>query len=160
MNTEMSEQTRDEISGPSTSKKVVNRFAATLVVLAMIVAALSLWTVIPLTWVWIGSRVSQTQAPSGGPYMVVLAGIVVSILLIAWLISRLNHLYVRITGTYDVGAIRPRWLRSMRDEREHDVREKYGISAVERIVVICAVAGVLAFELWFFFFAGSSLPNG
>ena len=47
----------------------------------------------------------------------------------------------------------------MRDEREHDVREKYGISGVERIVVICAVAGVLAFELWFFFFAGSSLPN-
>jgi hypothetical protein len=26
--------------------------------------------------------------------------------------------------------------------------------------VICAIAGVLAFEAWFFFFAGSSLPNG
>jgi hypothetical protein len=47
----------------------------------------------------------------------------------------------------------------MRDEREADVQHKHGISAVERIVVICAVAGVLAFELWFFFFAGSSLPN-
>jgi hypothetical protein len=28
------------------------------------------------------------------------------------------------------------------------------------MVVFCAVAGVLAFEVWFFFFAGSSLPNG
>jgi hypothetical protein len=47
----------------------------------------------------------------------------------------------------------------MRDEREEDVQRKYGIGGVERIVVISAVAGVLAFELWFFFFAGSSLPN-
>jgi hypothetical protein len=48
----------------------------------------------------------------------------------------------------------------MRDEREENVRQKYGIGGVERVVVICAVAGVLAFEVWFFFFAGSSLPNG
>jgi hypothetical protein len=47
----------------------------------------------------------------------------------------------------------------MRDERDNAVARKYGISGVERIVVICAIAGVLAFELWFFFFAGSSLPN-
>ncbi len=48
----------------------------------------------------------------------------------------------------------------MRDEREDDVRGKYGVGGVERVVVICAVAGCLAFEVWFFFFAGSSLPNG
>jgi len=33
------------------------------------------------------------------------------------------------------------------------------ISAVERIVVLAVVAAVLAFEVWFFFFAGSSLPS-
>ena len=47
----------------------------------------------------------------------------------------------------------------MRDERESDARSKYGISGVERVVVISVVAAVLAFELWFFFLAGSSLPN-
>jgi hypothetical protein len=30
---------------------------------------------------------------------------------------------------------------------------------VERIVVAAMVAAVVAFEIWFFFFAGSSLPN-
>jgi hypothetical protein len=47
----------------------------------------------------------------------------------------------------------------MRGERETDIRRKHGVSPVERIVVISVVAAVLAFEIWFFFFAGSSLPN-
>ena len=147
MNTEMSEA--------SMPKKVVNRFAATLVVVAMIVAALSLWTVIPLTWVWIGSRVSQTQAPSGGPYMVVLVGIVISILLISWLISRLNHLYVRITGSYDVGAIRPRWLRSMRDEPERHNDP----TVLETVIVSSVILAIVALMLWFFLLAGSPIAN-
>ena len=37
---------------------------------------------------------------------------------------------------------------------------KASSSVIVRVVVLCAVAGVLAFEAWFFFFAGSSLPNG
>ena len=48
----------------------------------------------------------------------------------------------------------------MRDERERGPRQKFGISPVERVVVASVVAAVLAFEVWFFFFAGSSLPNG
>ena len=86
-----------------------------LVVLAMLVAALSLWTAIPLTWIYIGSQLSDTQFPSGGPYMLVFVGIVISILIIAWLLGRLNGLYVRITGTNTVEPIRPAWLKSMRD---------------------------------------------
>ena len=146
---------KTEMSDTSTGKKVVNRFAATIVVLAMIVAALSLWTVIPLTWVWIGSRVSHTQSPSGGPYMVVLVGIVTSILLISWLISRLNRLYVRITGSHDVGAIRPRWLRSMRDERERPENP----TVLETVIVSSVLLAMIAAALWFFLLAGSPIPN-
>ena len=86
-----------------------------VVVAAMLVAALSMWTAIPLTWIYIGSKLSETQFPSGGPYMIVLVGIIVSILVVAWLIGRLNHLYVRITGTNSVNPMRSAWLRSMRD---------------------------------------------
>ena len=72
--------------------------AASVIFVAMLVAALSLWTAIPLSWIYIGSKVSQTQFPSGGPYFVVAIGIVVSILLIAWLIARLNRLYIGSPG--------------------------------------------------------------
>ena len=46
----------------------------------------------------------------------------------------------------------------MRGEREQETRRKHGISPVERVVVIAVVLAVLAFEVWCFFFAGSSLP--
>ena len=89
--------------------------AAGLVFFAMLLAALSLWTAIPLSWIYIGSKVSHTQFPSGGPYAVVAVGIVVSVLVVAWLIGRLNGLYVRITGTNRLAPMRPTWLKSMRD---------------------------------------------
>ena len=89
--------------------------AAGIVFIAMLLAAFSLWTAIPLSWIYIGSKVSHTQFPSGGPYMVVVVGIIVSVLVVAWLIGRLNGLYVRITGTNRLVSMRPGWLKSMRD---------------------------------------------
>src|SRR3954447_24443502 len=89
--------------------------AASVVFVLMLFAALSLWTAIPLSWVYIASKVSHTQFPSQGPYFVVAAGIVFSLVLVAWLIGRLNRLYIQITGTNRLGPMRPAWLKSMRD---------------------------------------------
>ena len=89
--------------------------AAGVVFLAMLLAAFSLWTAIPLSWVYIASKLSDTQFPSGGPYAVVTVGILASILFVAWLIGRLNNLYIRITGTNRLAPMRPTWLKSMRD---------------------------------------------
>src|SRR4029077_6866626 len=89
--------------------------AASVVFLAMLLAAFSLWTAIPLSWVYIASKLSETQFPSGGPYAVVAVGLVVSLLFVAWLIGRLNNLYIRITGTNRLAPMRPSWLKSMRD---------------------------------------------
>ena len=94
--------------------------AAGLVFLAMLLAAFSLWTAIPLSWIYIASKVSHTQFPSGGPYAVVVVGILASVLFVAWLIGRLNNLYIRITGTNRVGSMRPAWLKSMRDTSRSD----------------------------------------
>ena len=74
---------------------VARGLAASLIFVAMLLAALSIWTAIPLGWLYIGSKVSHTQFPSPGPYFVVAAGIIVSVLLVAWLIGRLNRLYIQ-----------------------------------------------------------------
>jgi hypothetical protein len=129
--------------------------AATVVVLAMLVAALSLWTVVPLAWIYIGSLLSDTQFPSGGPYMVVLVGIVISILVIAWLIGRLNHLYERIMGTDRIYPLRPVWLRSMRDAPQRGS----GPTVVESVIVGSVLLALIAMTLWFFLLAGSPLPD-
>jgi hypothetical protein len=81
------------------------------------------------------------------------------VFLLAWALTWINAKYDQVTGRPAEARHTSPWLRSMRDERETDTRQKFGISPIERVVVISVVAAVLAFEIWFFFFAGSSLPN-
>ena len=129
--------------------------AASLVFLAMLLAAFSLWTAIPLSWVYIGSKVSQTQFPSGGPYAVVAVGIVVSILVVAWIIGRLNDLYIRITGTNRLAPMRPTWLKSMRDTAPLT----NSVTVVEAVLMASVMLAAVALTLWFFLLAGSPLPD-
>ncbi len=129
--------------------------AAGLVFIAMLLAAFSLWTAIPLTWVYIASKVSETQFPSGGPYAVVAVGFLVSVLVVAWLISRLNNLYVRITGTNRLAPMRPAWLKSMRDTGGVQT----SVTVVEAVLMASVMLAALALTLWFFLLAGSPLPN-
>ena len=129
--------------------------AASFVFLAMLLAAFSLWTAIPLSWIYIASKLSQTQFPSGGPYAVVAVGIVASILIVAWLIGRLNNLYIRITGTNRLESIRPTWLKSMRDTAPM----RSSVTVVEAVLMSSVMLAMLALTVWFFLLAGSPIPN-
>ena len=130
--------------------------AAAFVVALMVLGAFSMWTVIPFGWIWIGSKISTTQQPSGGPYMVVFVGIVCSIIAMAWLLSRLNRLYVRITGSHQLPArYLPAWRKSLSDERSNP----HGMSVLEAVILFSVVLAGLAMAAWFFVVAGSPLPN-
>jgi hypothetical protein len=129
--------------------------AAALVFVAMLLAAFALWTAIPLSWVYIASKLSETQFPSGGPYAVVAVGIIASILLVAWLIGRLNDLYIRITGTNRLAPMRPTWLKSMRDTGS----PQSSVTVVEAVLMSSVMLAALALTIWFFLLAGSPIPN-
>ncbi len=128
--------------------------AAGVIFVAMLIAALSIWTAIPLSWIYIGSKVSSTQFPAGGPYFVVAAGIVVSIVLIAWLIGRLNRLYIEVTGTNRLTPMRPTWLKSMRDSGPRGTT-----TVVEAVLMGSVMLAGAVLTFWFFFLAGSPIPN-
>jgi hypothetical protein len=129
--------------------------AAAVVFVAMLLAALSIWTAIPLSWIYIGSKVSRTQFPSSGPYFVVAAGIVVSVLVIAWLLGRLNRLYVQITGTNRLAPMRPTWLRSMRDTSS----AQGTTTVIEAVLMGSVILAAITLTIWFFLLAGSPIPN-
>jgi hypothetical protein len=129
-------------------------------VTASALCAINLWTGAPLFAVWVGSKVqgnlNNLSMTAVFSVILILAAIVFAL---GFLLTWLNAKYDELTGRPAVARQTSPWLRSMRDERGDEVHRKYGIGGVEKVVVICAVAGVLAFEIWFFFFAGSSLPN-
>ena len=122
----------------------------------MVLGAMSMWTVIPFGWIWIGSMITDTQQPSGGPYMVVFFGIVCSILAMSWVLSRLNRLYVRITGTTKLPTrYLPAWRKSLSDERAG----RRGMNVLEAVILASVLLAGVAMFIWFLFAAGSPLPS-
>jgi hypothetical protein len=132
----------------------IRGMTASAIFVVMLFTALALWTAIPVGWIWIGSQVASTQFPAEGPYAVVAVGIVVTIVLDAWLIGRLNALYIHITGTNRLAPMRPSWLKSMRDSGATN-----STTVVEAVMMGSVLLAGVAFFGWFFLLAGSPLPN-
>ena len=144
-----------ETATHSHGSSLARGLAASAVFVAMLFAGLALWTAIPLGWIYIASKVSTTQFPSEGPYAVVAIGIIVTVVLDAWLIGRLNVLYMRITGTNRLAPMRPNWLKSMRDTGG----EAGTTTVVEAVLMGSVLLAGLVFVGWFFLLAGSPIPN-
>ncbi len=136
-------------------RSIGRNLAATAVFLAMLLAAFSLWTLIPLGWVYIASKLAHSQFPSIGPYMVVIVGIILTVLADAWLIGRLNDLYVRVTGSNRLVASRPGWMKSMRDAAP----VRGSVTVVEAVMMSSVMLAAVALITWFFLLAGSPIPT-
>jgi hypothetical protein len=141
----------------ASSKHRVQRLA---LVIASALTSINIWTGAPLLAVWVGSQVQAAQDRlSMTALFAVVVTLAATVFVLAWVLAWINGRYDELTGRSQEARYTSPWLRSMRGEREADVRRKHGISAVERVVVVSVVGAVLAFEIWFFFFAGSSLPS-
>ena len=139
-----------------TSDTKRHNVAAGFLAFIMLLSALSLWTVIPLVWLWIGSQLAASQFPSMGPYAVVLIGVIVSILIVAWLLGHMNELYLKLTGSRDVAPIRLGWMKSLRDSQ----KTQEPPSVLETVIVGSVVLAAVAMLIWFFTLAGSPISSG
>lgn len=123
----------------------------------MAILSVTLWLGIPIGWLWIGSQLQQgSQATGFGPYLIVMAGIVVSVIVIAKVLAALNRAYSRFAGHADTVRVRMPWHRSMRGEDD----SRHGHSVLDVVMVISVSSAALAMLIWFFVFAGSPLPGG
>ena len=130
-----------------------------LLISASALAAINIWTGAPLLAVWVGSQAAAGSRLSMGAVGIVVVVLAASCIALAMALTWLSARYDELTGRPAAARRTSPWLRSLRGEREETSRRRHGISPVERVVVSAVVLGVLAFEVWFFFFAGSSLPS-
>jgi hypothetical protein len=127
---------------------------------AMGVVTLNIWTGAPLLGLWVGSRV----APDSGVSMLAVFVIVVVIGAAAWALLRilgwLQLAHARLAGQ-PMARRQTTWLKPMSGQR---TRGKGGeappLAATDYVVVTVVVLAIAAFEIWFFFFAGSPLDGG
>ncbi|MFI5026643.1 MAG: hypothetical protein ACHQCI_07845, partial [Solirubrobacterales bacterium] len=128
-----------------------------LLVTATALVAINAWTGAPLLAVWIGSQAQSGQVLSMWGVLTVLAVLGVFEFIFGWALTWLSARYDRLTGRPRLAGLTSPWHRAKRGDRVQDIRSRYGISAPEAIVALSVIVGVLALEVWFFFFAGSSL---
>jgi len=119
----------------------------------------NIWTGAPLLALWVGSRTAGPTGLSMTAVFVVVVVLLALVLALTALLIRINARYDRLAGRSADRRVLP-WMRSMRSEREAYVKQRRGVSAVERVVVLSVSIAVLVFNAWFFFFAGSPVGNG
>ncbi len=111
---------------------------------------------IPLVWIWFASKLAGTKKDLTPSLAVFIAtGIVVSywlaLLVGSWIRGRTVD-----PGEEGARVTRGSWNRSLSDApRPEDQR----IDPIERLFIVVGVLAIIAFEIWFFFFAGDPLPS-
>jgi hypothetical protein len=130
--------------------------AKAALIAVMAVGSIALWLGVPIGWLWIGSQMQSTSQGTGfGPYMLVLAGIIVSVVVLTKCLARVNRAYGRVAGDEPTMRVRMPWHRSMRGDDD----SRYQRNVLDVVMVISVSAAVVAMTIWFFFFAGSPLPS-
>ncbi|MBI5107016.1 MAG: hypothetical protein HZB46_18880 [Solirubrobacterales bacterium] len=131
------------------------RLVAWTLVVLMAAGSIAMWLVAPVAWLYLASQMTSSTAPSAGPYLLVLAGLVVTFAIIGKALGALNRAHQRVTGA-GVERRRATWLKSMRGERDEPARP----NGVLEVVMLTSVSlALLVMAVWFFGFAGSSLPT-
>jgi len=128
---------------------------ALFLILLMAIGSVFLWIGIPVGWLYLASRMVKTSQPTLGPYLLVIFGIPVTMVIWGKLLFKLDAAYSSLTGHDSEVEFRAPWLKSMRGER--DTGRK--LTVLEMTMVISVSLALAAFGIWFFLFAGSSLPG-
>jgi hypothetical protein len=105
---------------------------------------------VPLLWVFIASLLSDTflNLPLL-PLFVMVTGLFVTYVVLAALVARFDK------ERAAMGPPRMSWNRSLGAERNPESKT----TQWERVFITTAIVMTFLFEIWFFVFAGSSLPG-
>jgi hypothetical protein len=129
---------------------------AILLVLLMGVGSIVMWLGIPVALVYAASQLADTSAPTLGPYLLVFIGLPIGMAIMAKLLGWLDRVHQVYTRTNDDRPQQAPWMRSMRGERGSTRRR----GVLDTVMIVSVGIALAGFGLWFFGFAGSSLPGG
>jgi hypothetical protein len=121
----------------------------------MAIGSVVMWIGVPVGLIYLASRLADSSKPSMGPYVLILVGLVVGMMAVGKLLGALDRYHGRITGLDDGKPEQAAWMKSMRGDRERKRRS----SVLDSVMIISVGVALLLFGIWFFAFAGSSLPG-
>ena len=129
-----------------------------LLVALMALASLNLFTGAPLFAVWVGA---QIQGASGGLSMTAVLSVVVVMALVCsalvWALNRMGAAHDALIGR-PAERRQTTWMKPFNSGPAR--AQQTSLRTLDKVLVGAVVLAGLAFEAWFFFFAGSSLGSG
>jgi len=128
---------------------------ALILVLLMAIGSVVMWIGVPLGLIYLAAHISGSSNPSAGPYLLVLIGLPVGMAIVGKCLGALDRAHSRLTGRVDTTRRPASWMRSMRAERG----STRTTGVLDRVMLVSVAFALLAFGIWFFAFAGSSLPS-
>jgi hypothetical protein len=121
----------------------------------MAIGSVLMWVGLPIGLIYLASRVADSPKPSMGPYLLILIGLPVGMVAIGKVLGAIDRYHGRVTGLDDGKPVQAAWMRSMRGERERRRRR----SVLDVVMIISVGVALVLGAIWFFAFAGSSLPG-
>ena len=114
---------------------------ALLAAAIMVIGSLVLWLGTPLLWLWIGSQIDGSTDSIGLALLAMAAGVLVTVLVLANLLSRLSQVHRKVTIARG--------------------QEDPGHRMLESVMIATAGIAIVVFGVWFLLFAGASpVPLG
>jgi hypothetical protein len=121
----------------------------------MAIGSVVMWIGVPVALIYAASRLADSPKPSMGPYVLILVGLPLGMMAVGKLLGALDRYHGRVTGLDDGTPEQAAWMKSMRGDRERKRRR----SVLDSVMIVSVGVALLLFGIWFFAFAGSSLPG-
>jgi hypothetical protein len=117
---------------------------------AMVIGAVSMFTLVPLVCLWIASMVTSSQVAG---ILVALVSVPLAMTVFGSQLVRLDELYVRVTQRSRGPRVAPAYRRGATDTNYNRPT-----TVLEGVMVASVLISGLLYLVWFFAFAGSPLP--
>jgi hypothetical protein len=114
-----------------------------------------MWLGVPVGLIYLASRVADSPTPSTGPYLLIIIGLPLGMVVIGKGLGALDRYHGRLTGLDDGKPMQATWMVSMRGERQRRRRR----SVLDTVMMVSVGVALVLSAVWFFGFAGSSLPG-
>jgi hypothetical protein len=126
------------------------RLLAPALIVVMAVGSLTLWIGVPAAILWLWSKLAERYQTV---YAAALIGCPLAMPALAWILHRVNGVYLRVTRAPAMPRTHSAWLKSLGGNRGPG--QSRGV--LEICMSVSVALAVITFTVWFFFFAGSSL---
>jgi hypothetical protein len=124
--------------------------------LAIVLGSAVLWIGIPIVGFWVAGKVTTSAT---GFLFFVLAAIPLAMVLMGWLLYRVNGLYEGLRQIEPERGGPSAWLVSATDERADFRRRRAPRALIDVAMTASAVAALVLRAIWFFFFAHMQLAQ-